>query len=97
MYPEIHKLKRLGFSISRIASYLVIDPRTVDKYVFMSEYQYDQYLIKAERRKILAPYEAFVEDRLTEFPDTSSAQIHDWLKEHYEDLPEMTPRTVLIS
>ncbi len=94
MYHEIHKLKRLGFSNSRIARYLVIDPRTADRYVCMSEDQYEQYLIKAERKKILAPYEAFVEDRLSEFPDTSSAQIHDWLKEHYEDLPKVTPRSV---
>lgn len=94
MYHEIHKLKRLGFSNSRIARYLVIDPRTADRYICMSEDQYEQYLIKAERKKILAPYEAFVEDRLTEFPDTSSAQIHDWLKEHYDDLPKVTPRSV---
>ena len=41
MYHEIHKLKRLGFSISRTSRYLVIDPRTVDKYVCMREDQYD--------------------------------------------------------
>ena len=94
MYHEIHKLQRLGFSKARIALFLVMDPRTVGKYLRMTEYQYEQYLLKPERKKILAPFEAFVADKLTDYPETSAAQIHDWLKEHHKDLPEVTPRTV---
>lgn len=94
MYHEIQKLNRLGFSQSRIANFLVMDPRTVNKYLNMTEKEYEQHLIKIERKKILDPYEDFIVSNLSEFPDASSAQIHDWLKEHHEELPEVSPRTV---
>jgi len=96
MYHEIHKLHRLGFSNARIARYLVMDPRTVSRYLKLTEGEYEQYLIQSsQRKKVLDPYEAFVRDKLSEYPETSAAQIHDWLKEHYrDDLPDVSPRTV---
>ena len=95
MYHEIHRLYRLGFTQSRIARYLVMDPRTVGKYLKMSEHDMEQYLVKlSQKKKILDPYEHFVKERLSTYPDTSSAQIHDWLKESFSDLPEANPRTV---
>lgn len=95
MYHEIHRLNRLGFSKARIARFLVMDPRTITRYLKMSEEQYEWYLEHSpKRKKVLDPYEAFVLENLTEFPDTSAAQIHDWLKEHFDELPEVTPRTV---
>ncbi|MEA3378716.1 MAG: IS21 family transposase [Nanoarchaeota archaeon] len=95
MYHEIHKLRRMGFSISRIARYFVMNPRTVSRHLKMSEDDFEQSLINlSERKKILNPYEVFVKGRLSEFPDTSSAQIHDWLKENYSDCPEVSTRTV---
>jgi transposase len=95
MYHEIHKLKRLGFSKAKIASHLVLDARTVKKYLLMSEQEYENFLFATlHRNKVLTPYENFVKERLNLFPDTSAAQIHDWLKEHYHNLPEITPRTV---
>jgi len=37
MYHEIHKLERLGFSKPKIARYLVIDARTGNKYLQITE------------------------------------------------------------
>ena len=95
MYHEIHKLHRLGFKKARIARYLVLDPRTVKKYLEMSEESFENFLLQnQERSKKLAPYEVFVKERLNQYPDTSAAQIHDWLKEAYPDLPDVGERTV---
>jgi len=95
MYYEIHKLERLGFSVAKIARHLVMDARTVKKYLQMTEEDFEHHLLKLQsRNKLLAPYESWVKKKLTTFPDSSSAQIHDWLKEHHPDLMDVTPRTV---
>lgn len=95
MYHEIHKLQRLGFNSSKIARYLVLDARTVSKYLQMTEQDYELYLLNFEQRtKILSPYEIFVKEKLSKYPDTSSAQIHDWLLEHHPGLPKVSSRTV---
>lgn len=95
MYYEIHRLDRLGFSAQKIAGYLVLDARTVRKLLRMSEQQYEEFLLHlSERNKILSPYEEFVKEKLIQFPDTSAAQIHDWLLEHHENLPQVGPKTV---
>jgi hypothetical protein len=95
MYHEIHKLNRLGFSNPKIADYLVLDTRTVKKYLLMSEEDYENHLLKGQyRSKVLSPYETFVRDKLDQFPETSAAQIHDWLKEHHPEFPATNPRTV---
>ena len=96
MFHEIHKLDRMGFSKAHIARSLQMDPRTVKKYLLMTEKQYEQHQLNRERDKVLTPYENFVADRLREYPETSSAQIRDWLKEHHEDIPEVTPVPYLI-
>lgn len=95
MYHEIHRLSMLGFSNAKIAQFLVIDARTVSKYLSMDEQGYEQHLSRScHRKKALSPYEDFVFEKLSEFEDTSSAQIHDWLKEAHPDFPEVSPRTV---
>jgi hypothetical protein len=94
MYHEIHKLNRMRFTASHIARFLGMDARTVRKYLKMTEAQYEQHLLRSDRKKVLAPYESFVAENLKEYPETSTAQIHDWLKEHHPDLPEVSPRTV---
>ena len=95
MYHEIHKLARLGFSSRKIARYLVLDIRTVNKHLQMSEDDYEQSLLKTQNRpKILSLYEGYVKDKLVEFPDTSTAQMYDWLKESHPDLPEASSRSV---
>jgi transposase len=95
MYHEIQRLYRLGFTRARIARYLVLDARTVGKYLKMSENDMEQHLIRSsQKRKILGPYENFVKERLTTYQDTSLAQIHDWLKESFNTLPAVSPKTV---
>lgn len=95
MYHEIHRLARMGFSASRIANYLVLDSRTVRKQLLMSEQDFEQHLFNTQQRaKILSPYERFISGKLSDFPDTSAAQIHDWLKEFHPELPKVSSRSV---
>ncbi len=94
-YHTVHQLHRDGLSISRISKELVLDWRTVKKYLSMTESDYEQFLQnQSERKKDLEPYEGFVKARLTKYPETSAAQMHDWLKEHYPDFPAVDSKTV---
>lgn len=95
MYHEIHKMKRDGFSDSRISRELVMSRHTVRRYLSMSEEEYNLFLEKQSKRKReLQPYEDFVEAKLETYPETSAAQMHDWLKEHYSAFPNVSPKTV---
>ena len=95
MYHEIHKMKRDGFSDSRIGKELVISRHTVKRYLSMSEEEYNLFLEKqSKRKKELQPYEDFVKSKLEIYPETSAAQMHDWLKEHYSCFPNVSPKTV---
>ena len=95
MYHEIHRLNREGCSISYIADYLVLNWRTVKKYLSMDESQYEAFIeLQTSRKKELEPYEHFVKVKLDTFPETSASQMHDWLKEHYQDFPSVNPKTV---
>jgi len=96
MYYKVHQLKREGLKKAQISRHLGIDPRTVKIYLAMSLESYLEYADKqATRAKDLDPYEAFVRARLEACEDASAAQVHDWLKEHHVDLPDVTERTVL--
>ena len=95
MYHEIQQLDRLGFSKSKIATYLKLNWRTVDKYLHMSEPGFEDFLLsKAQKEKLLDPYEDTVRGWIGQHRDISSAQIHDWLKEHHPDLPDVSAKTV---
>ncbi|MBE3113166.1 MAG: IS21 family transposase [Actinobacteria bacterium] len=95
MYHQIHKMDREGFSLSKISRELVIDRRTVKFYLSMSESQYEQFLTEhVEKKRELDPYESFVKCRLETYQETSAAQMHDWLKEHYPKFPGVTSKTV---
>lgn len=95
MYYEMQKQHWNGKSPSQIAEYLVMDTRTVKKYLVMSEKEYEASLVSQSRRtKKLASYEDFVKGRLELCPEASSAQVHDWLKEHYPLFPKASIRTV---
>jgi transposase len=96
MYYKVHQLKREGLKKAQISRQLGIDPRTVKTYLAMSLESYLEYAEKqATQAKDLDPYEAFVRSRLEACEDASAAQVHDWLKEHHVDLPDVTERTVL--
>jgi transposase len=95
MYHEVHRLKREGLRPAQIGRQLVLDPRTVNKYLSMSEQEYLDFLeSQSARKKLLEPYERFIREKLEEVPEASTAQIHDWLKEHYTDFPDITEKTV---
>ncbi|MGR3177162.1 MAG: IS21 family transposase [Candidatus Anammoxibacter sp.] len=95
MYHEIQRLGRLGFSKNKIAGYLKINWRTVKKHFKMTEEGFEQFLLqKSNKDKILDPYADFVLSRLKEYSDTTAAQLFDWLKEEYADLPEVCEKTV---
>lgn len=95
MYHQIQKMSREGWSKSRISDFLGLNWRTVTKYLEMSEEDYLAFIeAQGNRQKILAPFEGFVKIKLEKYPDTKAAQMHDWLKEHYRDFPEVTPKTV---
>jgi transposase len=96
MYHKVHQLKREGLRMAQISRELNLDPRTVKNYLSMTTEQYQKYLDQQKTRaKELDVYESFVKMRLEACTDASAAQVHDWLKEHFPDLPEVTERTVL--
>lgn len=95
MYHEIHHKQREGMRPSQIASYLVMDTRTVKKILTMSEQDFENYQLKLMyRSKKLSVYEDFVKQRLEGCPQASSAQVHDWLKEWHPDFPKISQKTV---
>ena len=81
MYHQIQQMSRDGWKVSRIATFLGLNWRTVTKYLGMSEEEFFEYqeVIKARTRELDA-YEGFVKIKLEKYPQTSSAQMHDWLK-----------------
>jgi len=95
VYYEVHKLNRDNLSVSQISDYLVLNRRTVSKYLAMSEQEFEAFLSRqSNRRKQLNEYEDFVRERLEDFSNSSAAQIHDWLKEHHQDFPRVNAKTV---
>ncbi|MEK7199563.1 MAG: IS21 family transposase, partial [Bacteroidota bacterium] len=95
MYHEIHRMSREGLSVSQICRTLVLNWRTVKNHLSMTERDFDLFMKKqSDRRKDLLPYEAFVKGRLEQYPDTSAAQMHDWIKEHFPDFATQSPKTV---
>jgi len=95
MYHQIHKMLNEGSTLTQISSFLGLDRRTVKKYAKMNEQGYEAFLCqKDERRKLLSPYESFVKEKLLLLPSASTAQLHDWLKEHHAEFPVTGPRTV---
>src|SRR3989337_2975900 len=95
MFHEINKLRREGLKPSNIASKLVMDKRTVRKYLAMNEQEFnDLQVLQSRRNKKLDEYEEFVRMRIEACLDASSAQVHDWLKECHADFIEVNEKTV---
>lgn len=95
MYHQIHQMNREGFSNLKISQELVIDRRTIKFYLSLDESQYDVFIqSQVERKRELAPFEEFVKSKLEQYQETPSAQMHDWLMEHYPDFPGVTSKTV---
>jgi len=95
MYHEIHNRRREGYRAAQISRDLGLDKRTVRKYLSMSEEEYLDFIhSQMNREKMLDPYEEFIKTRLESCQDASTAQVHDWLKEHYYDFIEVNEKTV---
>lgn len=95
MYSRIHQLKENGFKKAQVAQKLGINVKTVSKYWELQPDEYYQKLVNSRQRpKYLEQYEDDILGWLTDHPDMSSAQIHDWLKEHHPDTYKGKERTV---
>jgi transposase len=95
MYYEVQKRHWEGMKVSQIARDLGKDRRTIGKLLAMSEDEYLDFIEKQlYRQRILEPYEDFIRARLELCEDASAAQVHDWLKEHFEDFIEVDAKTV---
>jgi len=84
MYYAIHSMKNQGFSKRQIAEKRQLDFRTVSKYLTMTPEEFEESILKKERRRCLDMYEGVVADWLRRHPDMSAAQVYDWLQEHYQ-------------
>ena len=95
MYNKVKELLREGLSIRQISRNTGLDRVTVRKYLRMTEEEFSDFLaLQKQRNRKLQPYEEFIKKRVTDYPDCSSAQVEDWLKEHHPDLQEVTTRTI---
>ena len=95
LYHLIHQMDHEGHSITKIATHFGINWRTVKRTLSMGEQEHQLSLEQGKtRNKSLDAYEEFIKEKLGIFPETSSAQMHDWLKEHHADFPAVSQKTV---
>lgn len=95
MYEQIHRYHAEHKSARWIADRLKINPRTVKKYLSMSQAEFERHSDNINRKGFkLERYTTFVVERLKKYQDTPAAQMHDLLKEHYPDFPAVSPKTV---
>lgn len=94
-YHEVHKMYREGNSIRKISDHLGLNWRTVKKLLSKDDRSYQKELeAPSSKKKLLDPYRDFVKEKLALYNDTSAAQMFDWLREHYADFPDVSPKTV---
>lgn len=94
MYSELYQLKEMGLKKSQVARQLDLDIKTVRKFWDMSAEDFARYLQQVNTRsRKLDKHHDVILGWLRQFPDISSAQVMDWLKEHYQlDCRERTVR-----
>ena len=94
-YHLVHQMEREGFSIQKIAEHLDMNWRTAKRLLQLSDQDYLTEIERIQgRKRSLESYEEFVKDKLIVYPGTPAAQMHDWLKEHHQDFPEISQKTV---
>lgn len=94
-YQRIHQMYRDKQSLRKIAKESGLNFRTVKQLLSLSEEEFLASCHKRKgRRKLLGSYEDFVHKRLEQYPHTSSAQIHDLLKENFADFGTVSQKTV---
>jgi len=90
MYKKIQKLKRSGYSKTKIARMLCIDPATVRKYYHMQPEEYNLYQVDLqERGKAFEAYEHEILEvyELNDFKRLNMSAIYDYLEERFIELP----------
>lgn len=94
IYQEVHRLKNMGFSNSKIAKKLQISRNRVIDYLGMTPDQFAEFIASLQNRtKKLDPYQEHILIWLKEYPDVTSAQIYDWLQEKL-DVTSVAENTV---
>ena len=95
MWYKVKELKSKGLNKTQIARCLGINRNTVRKYQSMSESEFmNSQSYRRNYNHNLDPYEDFVHKSLDSHPYLSSSQIRDWLREQYEDFPDVGQKTV---
>lgn len=85
MWYKVNELKRDGLNKSQISRKLGIDRGTVRHYLRLSEEEFlCSGICQREYSHKLDGYEPFIVDLLHQYPDFSSRQIEDRLKERYD-------------
>ena len=91
VYNSIQQLKDMGFKRAAVAAQLQINRRTVDRYWTMTADEYETQQQALKRGSSVDDYRDQILYWLRAYPTLSSAQVCDWLKEHYnEDFRERT-------
>ncbi|MGA1124887.1 MAG: IS21 family transposase [Chthoniobacterales bacterium] len=75
----IHNLKSEGLSISQIAARTGLDRKTVRKYLDRG-LEAPVYGPRQPRERVIAPYEAYLRGRITNFPDLSGKRLFREIK-----------------
>ena len=94
IYQEIHRLKNIGFSNSKIAKQLKISRNRVIDYLSMTPDEFADFIGSLQNRtKKLDPYQHEILTWLKAYPDATSAQIYDWLQDQC-DVQSVSENTV---
>ena len=96
MWYKVNELSRKNYSQSQISSVLGVNRSTVHRYQSMSEHDFNELLHREATRHgcKLDDYHDFIVKELQDAPFLSSAQVLDHLKEHFDDLPDVSEKTV---
>lgn len=95
MWYKVKELVLKNLNYEQISSVVGLHRQTVSKYAKMTEHEFlsSQSYDRHYSHK-LDVYTDFVVGDLRKWPFLSSAQVHDHLREHFPDLPDVSGRTV---
>lgn len=84
MYIHVQELKALGFSKRKTAKVLAVNRSTVCRYWDVSMEEYTALAEQIKKQSLLDRYQSVILGWLYRYPSMTSAQVYDWLREHYE-------------
>ena len=84
MYIHVQELKALGFSKRKTAKVLAVNRSTVCRYWDVSMEEYTAFAEQIKKQSLLDRYQSVILGWLYRYPSMTSAQVYDWLREHYE-------------